>query len=702
MASVLFTTVGQAVGGPLGAAVGAAVGGGVDSALFARGGVRPDLQVQRSAYGDALPRLFGLTRTAGVVIWAQPMRDGAGKGDGRRGYRTSLAVALSSGPIREVRRIWADGREIRNAEGVFESAITMRVYPGVGQAAADPLIAAAEGVGQTPGYRGLAYVVFEDLPLAAFGNRIPNLSFEVAADFDSPAGWLQSLALDRVAVVPGPAPIGAGYAAAASRMTADMEPLARAGGLETVYPEGALALAADGPTLTIPLSALASGRDGAPARNARLGSRPGSLALGYLDPARDFQAGYQLVSRGRIGPALVRQAPLTATAAEARTLAERWLMTEEASAEQLTLDLGWAWLDVGVGTVIALEGRAERWRVTRCDVRGLMLRLTAVLVAGPADAVPGDSGRALLAPARPSTATELTLFETPMPLKPGQPALWVLASGGDGWRGAEVRLLDAGLEASLGRVGTALPWGQLAAALGSGPETLWDEAADLRLSPAPGLPALESRSPLDVLAGANLLLVGDELLQFREVAPLGDGTLRILGLLRGRFGTRAVAHPAGTRVRLVRADALVAAPIAADSTGRRIDLLALGAGDPIGGTLASHMIDGRGLGPMAPVHLQVSRQAGGALLSRWIPRGREALDWAGIEPPATGFLWHFEADDGRRWTVAVPQTSLALGVAEQNAGWGGLLPAGAVRVEAVGEGPAALRTSGAARLPASA
>ena len=30
-----------------------------------------------------------------------------------------------------------------------------------------------------PAYRGIAYVVIEDLALAAFGNRVPQFSFEV-------------------------------------------------------------------------------------------------------------------------------------------------------------------------------------------------------------------------------------------------------------------------------------------------------------------------------------------------------------------------------------------------------------------------------------------------------------------------------------------------------------------------------------------
>ncbi len=35
------------------------------------------------------------------------------------------------------------------------------------------------GAGFAPAYRGVAYVVFEDLALEPFGNRVPQFTFEV-------------------------------------------------------------------------------------------------------------------------------------------------------------------------------------------------------------------------------------------------------------------------------------------------------------------------------------------------------------------------------------------------------------------------------------------------------------------------------------------------------------------------------------------
>ena len=59
------------------------------------------------------------------------------------------------------------------------------------------------GGGEAPAYRGLAYVVFERLPLAKFGNRVPQLSFEVVRA----ANDLEDL-ITAVAIIPGATEFG--------------------------------------------------------------------------------------------------------------------------------------------------------------------------------------------------------------------------------------------------------------------------------------------------------------------------------------------------------------------------------------------------------------------------------------------------------------------------------------------------------------
>ena len=68
-------------------------------------------------------------------------------------------------------RIWADG------QAVDQSGLTFRLHEGSEEQLPDPLIAAIEG--EAPAYRGTAYVVFENLDLTPYGNRIPQFNFEV-------------------------------------------------------------------------------------------------------------------------------------------------------------------------------------------------------------------------------------------------------------------------------------------------------------------------------------------------------------------------------------------------------------------------------------------------------------------------------------------------------------------------------------------
>ncbi|MEE4210461.1 MAG: hypothetical protein V2I43_14500, partial [Parvularcula sp.] len=144
------------------------------------------IRVLSAGEGSAVPRVYGRARVGGQVIWASPVREEretvtssqGGKGVRRTvktesteyRYSVSLAIALCEGPITRVGRVWADGRLIRLSD------YNVRIYTGTEDQAPDPLLADAEGVGCA--YRGTAYLVFEDLPLQGFGQRIPQFNFE--------------------------------------------------------------------------------------------------------------------------------------------------------------------------------------------------------------------------------------------------------------------------------------------------------------------------------------------------------------------------------------------------------------------------------------------------------------------------------------------------------------------------------------------
>jgi len=199
MATLLLAAAGSALGGMLGgvgAMIGQAVGGIagalVDQALLRTGrsttGSRlTDLDVQSSTEGDPIPRVYGRVRIAGQVIWATRheetviVQESGGKGgvsSTTYKYAANFAVALCEGPIHRISRIWADGTLIDIA------SVACRMYFGNESDEPDPLILARQG-GPVPAYRGTAHVVFERLPLDDWGNRIPQLTFEVIRAVDT-------------------------------------------------------------------------------------------------------------------------------------------------------------------------------------------------------------------------------------------------------------------------------------------------------------------------------------------------------------------------------------------------------------------------------------------------------------------------------------------------------------------------------------
>lgn len=202
-------------GAVLGRAVGATLGRVVDQRLLGAGSEAVEagrvdrFRVTGASEGTAVGRVWGRMRLGGQVIWASSFREhasssgGSGKGSGPKvtqySYSVSLAVALCEGEIAGIGRIWADGVEIGR------ESVTMRVYPGSEDQLPDPAMEAAEGAGQVPAYRGIAYVVFEDLMLEPYGNRVPQFSIEVmrpAQGVDAALGGMAGH-VRAVAMIPG-------------------------------------------------------------------------------------------------------------------------------------------------------------------------------------------------------------------------------------------------------------------------------------------------------------------------------------------------------------------------------------------------------------------------------------------------------------------------------------------------------------------
>lgn len=75
--------------------------------------------------------------------------------------------------------VWLATPYTRRTDVGQQYNFTMRIYQGSEDQLPDSALEEQVGVGSQPAYRGLCYVVFESFDLSKFGNRIPNLEFEV-------------------------------------------------------------------------------------------------------------------------------------------------------------------------------------------------------------------------------------------------------------------------------------------------------------------------------------------------------------------------------------------------------------------------------------------------------------------------------------------------------------------------------------------
>jgi hypothetical protein len=81
-------------------------------------------------------------------------------------------------------------------------------------------------------------------------------------------------------------------------------------------------------------------------------------------------------------------------------------------------------------------------------------------------------------------------------------------------------------------------------------------------------------------AGANLALIGGELIQFADVTPLGSGRFRLARLMRGRAGTELAIpeHAVGEAFCLIEAGSLQSIPLPITSIGTEVTARVVGGG----------------------------------------------------------------------------------------------------------------------------
>jgi len=661
MATLIFTALGTVLGGPIGGALGAMVGSQLDSAIFgsrSRQGPRlKDLSVTTSAYGAALPRHFGKMRVGGTIIWATDLVEHASTSSTGKGkptlttysYTSSFAVALASRPIAGLGRIWADGKLLRGAAGDLKVGGALRFYGGGYDQEPDPLIAAAEGVDMCPAFRGLSYVVFEDLQLADFGNRIPSLNFELLDD-EEPLS-VQRLFDGVVQDVAADIPLSnlAGFSCEASLADAlqqfdSLRPMlcnAHGDGMEIVDASVVGAVQALDKAAIDQDNKGNAGKLGYSRQRNPLPEAPLQI-LRYYDVDLDYQIGAQRA----IGRALSGQPRSLDLPAAMRSDAAFKLVAQAARGDSWRREtIQWRCADfdpaIGPGAVVSLPDLAGLWRVMEWEWRESGVELTLERCPPQVEHVTltTQSGAANLASDLVLTPTTLVAFELPMSSQDPVNSTGLYAavsSNGAGWKGAALfadqgdgQLIALG---SSGRLRATM--GKAISALAPAASTHVDRGGHVLIELLEEDMVLTSASMENLTQSANRCLLGEEIIQFATAEHVEGRTWRLSQLLRGLGGTEyAVAsHALGEPFVLLdeRLVSLDASQLGAANTAR---IGAMGAGDAV---LVEAAVINRGLHqrPLAPVHGHQAMDAAGNVTLRWTRRSRGSWLWLdGVEAP---------------------------------------------------------------------
>ena len=203
---VAGAVIGGIYGGPRGAQigfmVGSTIGGIIDGPEKIKGPALSEAPVQTSRDGVPIPIIWGLHHCHGNIIIknAETTKDittSQGKGGGTKTTETrrfrTFGIGVCRGPISSIFRIWENDVLVYDARTVpaIPAAETtaygegIRIYLGDEAQLPDPDLEAHWGVGDTPYFRGLSYIVWVNKDLTDFGGSIPQFRFEVNGSVDA-------------------------------------------------------------------------------------------------------------------------------------------------------------------------------------------------------------------------------------------------------------------------------------------------------------------------------------------------------------------------------------------------------------------------------------------------------------------------------------------------------------------------------------
>lgn len=533
------------------------------------------------------------------------------------------------------------------------TAIT--IYTGTSSQTADPLIEAQEGVGNVSGYRGTAYVVFEKLNLADYGNRAPQaFNFIVSAASANLSTAVQTI-FTRTGLSSGECdvtglsgtvggqsisgPIGMGQAIQPLLVAFDILTQETAGSMKFIHRANAriidvdpddLGCVQDGGSAPYPIFV----DDSADVK------KPSEIIVNFHDSEKDHQPGSTGEPQGPSSSAdvVTVDLPLSMTGAKARGIARRlkWLSL---NSRRVSLQLPMKYADVQENDILRFMILDEVWLllVLKMDIgQNFVIKIEAVVELSdilsqveesddpydttPTGTIAGETdGEAVEIP--PINADASTNYNVPYitygAAKHDPDDLWggvQLFESKDDTEFFPSETLET--ESIRGFTQGALS--------GTGiVPSVFDEISTVTVVILRG--ELESRTALEVENGVNWALIGDEIVGFKTATLVSAGVYTLSGLLRGRRDTvdQMTTHAAGERFLLLTGGGVEqrAYPVSWIGAERFIRFV------PGGGAVEDYESQsitptGASLKPFSPAEGTLTRDGSGNITLTWHRRTR--------------------------------------------------------------------------------
>ncbi len=683
------------VGWQLGMSIGTVLGGLFVEKPKIEGARLTDLKASGATQAAAIPIVFGSVRIPGNIVWQPDLHESSSDqgGGGSFGgptytnysYTEDFALQFCQGEITRFNRIWADSELIYDYNSgtpiwsEFIEPTNVEFLLGSFSQAVPAVIAAERTAAGDEGlaYLGRALIVFESFPWSHFGHQA-NITAEVVRGtsvtlasiltelfelVEIPSGQLDMTALSGIVVE--------GFVISSrSELLAAIEGLLRAYNADVVEVDGKLVgvLKDVAPSFTLDEKWLGCVTDGdAPSEKVETVRKqelemPRSVDVTYMSAAHDYQQFTQRALRLTVASQgeHTMDLPLVLTDDHARHIAETALYEDWEARDSQKTSYPLNYLSIAPGDVGILPIGGVNYTVRATEqTMGMFGHIDARFVRHESAVY-----TQFVAGASPPTGTAVTVsgdftcwardinaltdYEADFPVVYGAGT-----RNQSGWPGfpiwtAPLTLMGYDMlahqtpfvcdqKAVIGAITGSIP--------SVNTPNQWDRVSTFDVVLVQG--ELVSASEAEVLNGANMCVIGDEILQFATATLIAPLTYRISTLIRGRRGTEWAipTHLTGDPFVLVNS-AIERFPYATSMRNYTPTFTGLinlfGQSYPSNAVVETLECTSRK--PYSPCDIRATRDGSGNLTLTWKRRARKATASPFQEPPLDETSELYEVD----------------------------------------------------------